>query len=721
MKHQKPKISLNKKSFQDLENELDGNLNINNEIKIKASNKVLNTLLSNHLNTETNKLINKSFNLRGTINLNAANKSNIFSNKKYTKKELRKTMSGFFNMQKRASISNFREQLSSLNNSFDKRNIYDNKKEIKSRNYITYDDLYFEDDMFIPESSSFPNENEQDFLLKLQFIEDNDYNEDIVDYSIRNNSVSFKVNNRDNIHLKYFYNNNKIKDKKNNKNNSLSFKIDNLYFDEKENIGKNILYIDTLKRTDSIKNTKNNLSSINSNKINNNLSIKKDMNETNISYININLLIKKIAMENFRTNNPYILKCFLQQFKYFIPLDIFLNKIILAFNYYYKSLKKICSELIFLLDEIVMESYEEIILDKKIPYQLKEFFEKIKNIKFDDFQLIEHTKRVNYLLNKYSQEQLNKKSNNKMNNNNPNINKNSNSGLQRKNVILPQKSKSIYIPKKSIEIKEKSKKHKYNYFYIFDYTKEEIAAYLTIDSYQLISDIPEEELFNKKFCSKSKETTAPNIMKIIKRADNLILFIIEDICSYDHKSQRVEIIEKWLRIALVLMNMKNFNDLIMINTLFCNYLFKKMKLTWNKLSKKFFNYIDKLNKFCSGNQNYINIRKEISKCKGAYVPYLGILLKEIMGIEEMKYILENNNINILKLVKLNKVISHFFEFKNNKYSFDKSKNLEILSNLNPSNSDEIEEIIKKIEPKLIINSKKGDKKRLTKTDVEFYK
>ena len=33
------------------------------------------------------------------------------------------------------------------------------------QNYIEYDDLYFEDDMFIPESSSYPNEHEEDFLL----------------------------------------------------------------------------------------------------------------------------------------------------------------------------------------------------------------------------------------------------------------------------------------------------------------------------------------------------------------------------------------------------------------------------------------------------------------------------------------------------------------------------------------------------------------------------
>ena len=72
------------------------------------------------------------------------------------------------------------------------------------------------------------------------------------------------------------------------------------------------------------------------------------------------------------------------------------------------------------------------------------------------------------------------------------------------------------------------------------------------------------------------------------------------------------------------------------------------------------------------------------------------------------------------MTELNRTISKFFEFKRYKYSFDKQKNLEILSNPNPRTSEEIEGIIKNLEPKLLIHAKKGDKKRLTQTDEFFY-
>ena len=159
----------------------------------------------------------------------------------------------------------------------------------------------------------------------------------------------------------------------------------------------------------------------------------------------------------------------------------------------------------------------------------------------------------------------------------------------------------------------------------------------------------------------------------------------------------------------------------MLNILFCNYLFKKMKLTWKKLSNKSLTYMNKLNNFCSGNQCYKNIRKEINKCKGRpYVPFLGILLKEVMGVEEMKYTI-NNNINILKIEKLDKTIKQFFEFKNRNYSFEKPKQLDILSKNEPKTGEEIETIIKQLEPELLIHANKNDKKRRTQSDELFYK
>jgi hypothetical protein len=48
-----------------------------------------------------------------------------------------------------------------------------------------------------------------------------------------------------------------------------------------------------------------------------------------------------------------------------------------------------------------------------------------------------------------------------------------------------------------------------------------------------MSNITIDELLNSNFSKKDKKTRAPNVTKVIQRFDKLILFIIEDIFSYD--------------------------------------------------------------------------------------------------------------------------------------------------------------------------------------------
>ena len=158
----------------------------------------------------------------------------------------------------------------------------------------------------------------------------------------------------------------------------------------------------------------------------------------------------------------------------------------------------------------------------------------------------------------------------------------------------------------------------------------------------------------------------------------------------------------------------------MINTCFVNCTLNKLKLTFKKLSTKYKNIIKEMNSFCSSKECYLNIRKLIFNCKGIpYIPYLGIILKEIINIEEMKYIVEDKNINFGKLVKLYNVINKFNEFKKSKFSFEKSKELDILMNLKPKTEEELDEMVSQIEPKLKIFAR-GNKKRLTNTDKFYY-
>ena len=668
----------------------------------KTSSRIINNLLEGYLKQDSKKDKEKD------IIMSENDKKMGAFQKCYTKKEVSAKIRDILQSQRRASMKNFNKNESNVieqdNTRFKSCFTISNLKNEsiqKKKKYIEFDDLYFEDDMFIPESSSFPNEKEQDFLLKLEFLEENDYNEDIEDYSIRYCSINYKKNYKGQMHTKYFNNSNKdISEKK-------LPELDNTYNDEKEEIEKNICYIDNSKLNNNTKNTtkKNNINNI----------IINETNEQTIAYISINLLIKKVTLENFRNKYSLIYKCFLEQFKYFMNINNLINKIFSAFNHFHEKMKIDSSELILFLNTLIYENFDIIQKDKTIFQQLQEFFIRISGIKWENQELNQDLKTLEILL--FFNKSFPNVENNEIEE--EKINKVENKEIKKSKIVTEKnKAKSLLL---SITKSFKEKEKKLRYFYILNFKKEEIAYYLTLDSYQLLSDIPESELYNKNFARKDKDILAPHIKKIFDRYEKLTNFIIEDICSYDKISERVDIIERWLAIANVCQELKNYNDLIMLNTLFFNYLLKKsLKKTWAKLSKKTLNYIDKINKFCSGDQCYKKIRSEIFKTKGPYIPYIGILLKQLTYIEEKKYIIDNKNINIVKLLEINRTIGKFFEFKKYKYTFDKSKNLEVLSNVNPKNEEELEEIIKKLEPELLIHAEKGDKKRLTQTDKSFY-
>ena len=664
---------------------------------------------------------------RGSLFSN--NFTNAFGNKnKKTNNNLRKTIieNNDFNKMRRISITNFTK----LNNN--KKNINHIKNNIK--NFVKYENMFLEDEFFLRAPGSYPDEDEENYLLKLNFLEENNYfdeenisNNEYVDKPLLRQTNSISYNSKlieKKIGSKFLLNSmpfDKIEeedDKEGKKN--IKKKIDrltivdnsikNLYIDENEIPGKNIQYAEVGKINNFVKGTfKKNLVNFE--------------NESPISFMSINLFIKKIALYNFRINYPILYKAFLQQYKIFLSIPLFVEKIMQAFELYYNKNNKITNELINLLNKVISENYEKIKEDFILLGKIKNFYYYMKEYIFTESEtgLEKDIDNIYYILfEPDSEEDIN---------------------YSRRFVMERRKSNSIFIKSKTIysnifnKIKDdkNTKKKKllfksktnikpfYNYFYIFSHNSMEIAQYLTCISYQLMRNINQKELLNKNFYSKEKLIKAPNVMKFIDRFNKLVLFIIEDIFSYDNKKVRCQCIEKWVDIALKLQELHNYNDLIMINTCFVNLTLKKLKLTFKKLSNKYKNIIKEMNAFCSSEDSYLNIRKLIFNSKGIpYIPHLGIILKVITNIEEMNYITDDNNINFEKLVKLHNVLKTFNEFKKTKFYCEKSKELDIFANLKPKTLEELDEMVGQIEPKLKVFAIRGNKKRLTNTDKFYY-
>ena len=669
--------NLDKEEDKDCSLEID-NLNINQEVDIKENPKkhIVNTkkkqILKNNIEDDTiseNNIIQKEKKIHITYDdIYLGNEMFVSAPKSFPRdqEKVNKYLMDFSTMYSKKYNANRNNSCYSFTSNSGNSNRDSNNLDNNSFNH---------------NSSSTNNISNNFSLVEEEELDDDDY------AIIRNNSSNNLGDKKENSHLKDFLasiNHYHV-------NSDIFSEEKSVYVDEDEEKNKNIFYIENETEL-------------------NDLIYYSKKNKCNISYISLNLFIKELCIENLRTKYPILYKSFINQYQEFLAVPLLIEKILNAMDFYIKKMGIEIPDLISLLNRIISTQYKKIENNTELIEKVINLYKNIKQLEWIDDSLEKEIDNVNFILSSNSSDEFD---------------------LEYTKYLISdrRKTKAISIrPRARGKVVNNKTMYKYSYFYIFDFTDEEIARNLTLISYKLLSCIDINELWSSNFIKEDKYTKAPNVMKVIDRFEKLMLFIIEDICSYETNKARAKLITKWANIAKTCRDLHNYNDLLIINQCFNHNLIKKMVSTWKKLPKATLELISDLNKFCTNQQCYINIRREIVGCKHmAYIPYLGILLKEIVDIEnQYKYIEkfgDYNCINCVKLQKMYYIVNKFFEFRNYTFTFTQINELNILNQINPKTVEEIEEMITNNEKnkstiKELIQT--SNKKKQTKTDQVFY-
>lgn len=256
---------------------------------------------------------------------------------------------------------------------------------------------------------------------------------------------------------------------------------------------------------------------------------------------------------------------------------------------------------------------------------------------------------------------------------------------------------------------------------------------------QVLTDITSENLLllnehkyelNPIFLSKdinTKKNITPNLYKIAQFSNQLTLFIIEDILSYNFPEKRALLFKKYIDVANELFKMKNYNDLLPVLCSFQNFAILNLKQTLNYVDKKTLKKKEELFQFISITNNYMNLRKEMENClknKINYCPFLGVFTRDIVYFENCQKYIKKGLINIETIKFINKTISDFSSScslikKPDKNLYKTNINYSELkfffSNLSPKNDDYLSELSQKLEPKFLLFAKIKNK-RETKTE-----
>ena len=121
-------------------------------------------------------------------------------------------------------------------------------------------------------------------------------------------------------------------------------------------------------------------------------------------------------------------------------------------------------------------------------------------------------------------------------------------------------------------------------------------------------------------------------------------------------------------------------------------LIRNLKKTWKKIDPLYINKLNEIKKLCSFQNVYANIKNATAERSDAgekFIPYLGLLLKEVSSLEEkFQYVIDDTLINFMKIEKVQKAVNSFLLFKRNAYNIPPNEELKIFEYLKPKTQED---------------------------------
>lgn len=450
--------------------------------------------------------------------------------------------------------------------------------------------------------------------------------------------------------------------------------------------------------------------------------------ESVLTYISINLFLKRMMEKDYELLNYEVLDFFLFQHHAFIEHWVLVSKVISIYQYAKQQKRKriylgileglvdfICKWMIYCFNDHIRS-------DKQIFKDFKKLFRDV----YSDTNYREKPRLVKYL------ELFDEKRKN------PNF-----------DIIIEKEFNRQ--PKLNIYNIPMLPDNPLPYFDILEWSEVEVARQLTLIGHELFCKIEKKELVSCAWTKKNKREVAPNVIRLIDRFNVLYLWVIEEILSYDKKSIRCKVIEKFILLAVRLLEFRNYNDLVMLVYALNSGIIRLLEKTVNFINEKFKTQLKRLIELCSYEDNYANLRnhqegrlddgyfvvitretvhynkkanssntssfilkklsansfnpfskKDLSKINKTsscscvkddfigQVPYLGILLRDLAFVEEeFTYVRDNNLINIKKIEQKGNLISSFLSTQKSHYQFKSIHELNFLKAPCPLSQDDL--------------------------------
>lgn len=226
---------------------------------------------------------------------------------------------------------------------------------------------------------------------------------------------------------------------------------------------------------------------------------------------------------------------------------------------------------------------------------------------------------------------------------------------------------------------------------ILDFNAKELAEELFIKHYELLSNVPSREFLFQRWTKSHKLKSAPNILYAMQQLNATAQWMASQVLSGIKAEDQCERIKKLIDLAACSLEIHDYHSLLNIISTLNTASMSKIKNAWNLLPPK---YNKKWEDICSvmnplGNWKYY--RALLQDMQRSYVPFLGVLLTDLLMVDQGNdtYLNENHDkINVTKLQLIYSSLFHLMNFKKLSCPFKSRSNLAFLHHLEVCTTDD---------------------------------
>eukprot|EP01103_Thecamoeba_quadrilineata_P001073 TRINITY_DN1094_c0_g1_i2.p1 TRINITY_DN1094_c0_g1~~TRINITY_DN1094_c0_g1_i2.p1 ORF type:complete len:549 (-),score=80.38 TRINITY_DN1094_c0_g1_i2:112-1758(-) len=154
-----------------------------------------------------------------------------------------------------------------------------------------------------------------------------------------------------------------------------------------------------------------------------------------------------------------------------------------------------------------------------------------------------------------------------------------------------------------------------------DIDAEEIARHVALTDHMVYSEIEPYELQNQAWSRPQLKDRSPNVLELISKFNEFSNITASCIVSTPRLKERIKVIKKFLKIAMFLRKMKDFNSLMAIISALNNSSVGRLKHSFAGLPKKYQKILDDLRNEMSNQNSYKNLRDILDSSSAPCVPF----------------------------------------------------------------------------------------------------